>query len=120
MFFVRRLVCIFLLLLLPLHGFAMQGGWFSAENGFDLAHEIEHVEGKSHHHADDGSVHYDDSSESTKHFSEHSASQQSPALPSLAVPQLIIAPLMFAIGEPAHNIPDPDLERPQRPPSTLG
>lgn len=116
----RRLVCIFLLLLLPLHSFAVQGGWLSAGHAYDLSHELEHLEGTSHHHDDDGSVHYDDSGESAKHFSEHSASQPTPALPSAPTPQLTLTLFSVAQSDLLRYIPEPDLERPQRPPSTLG
>jgi hypothetical protein len=117
---VRRLLCIFLLLLLPLHSFAMQSGLLSPESMFDIAHEVEHLEAKSHHHNDDGSVHYDDSGESAAHFADHAASQQSATLPSLAMPFLMAGPCTVEVGEPVYYIPDPVPERPQRPPSVLG
>ncbi len=117
----RRLICMFLLLLLPLHSFAVQGGWLSSGHMFDLAHELEHADGTSHHHNDDGSVHYDESGESTKHFSEHSAGQQTaslPPFPILALPAIV--PMSAAITGPPQYIPDPIPERPQRPPTSLG
>jgi hypothetical protein len=117
---VRRLLCIFLLLLLPLHSFAVQGGWFSPENAFDIAHEIEHLDGTSHHHDDDGSIHYDDSGESAKHFSEHSASQQAATLPSTAPLLLTLTLLSVTRNELRQYISDPIPERPQRPPQSLG
>jgi hypothetical protein len=107
-------------MLLPLHSFAMQGGWLSAENAFDIAHEIEHLEATSHHHDDDGSVHYGDSGESEAHFADHSASQQSASLPSGAMPSLLIEPYTIKPFELAYSIPDPFLEDPQRPPASLG
>src|SRR5688572_8957564 len=107
-------------MLLPLHSFAVQGGWLSAENVFDIAHEIEHLQGASHHHEDDGSIHYGDSEESDKHFSEHSAAQPPLALPSMFLPPLSFAPLTAATSKPPQYIPDPIPERPQRPPSFLG
>lgn len=107
-------------MLLPLHSFAVQGGWLTAGHMYDLAHEAEHLEGTNHHHSDDGSVHYDDSGESAKHFSEHSASQQTPALPSVVMPQLTLTLFSVVRNDLRQYIPDPDLERPQRPPSTLG
>jgi hypothetical protein len=116
---VRRLLTIFLLLLLPLHSFAMQGGWLSSENQFNLAHEIEHIEGVSHHHPeDDDSVHYDESSDSVKHFSEHSASQQTVTLPSMAVTPIAIDAVSVAVSQFWQYVPDPIPERPQRPPSS--
>jgi len=117
---VRRLLCIFLLMLLPLHSFAMQSGWLSAEAVFDIAHEVEHLQATSHHHDDDGSVHYDDSGESAAHSVDHSAFQQSASLPSVAMPLLTIQPFTIRLREPAYYIPDPFLKDPQRPPSRLG
>lgn len=117
----RRFLCIFLLMLLPLHGFAMQAGWLAAGDRFDIAHEVEHREATSHHHGDDGSVHYDDSGESAAHFADHSASSpQSASLPSVAMPLLRIEPFTVKPSETAYYIPDPFLEHPQRPPTSLG
>ena len=107
-------------MLLPLHSFAMQGGWLSEGKMFDIAHEVEHLEATSHHHEDDGSVHYDDSGESAAHFADHSASQQSASLPSVAMPLLTIQPFIIKLYEPAYYFPDPFLEDPQRPPTFLG
>jgi hypothetical protein len=117
---VRRIVYIFLLMLLPLHSFAVQGGWLSAGQAYDLAHEAEHLEGMSHHHGDDGSVHYDDSGESAKHFSEHSASQPAFGLPARSLPPLTFESVTATPTRLAQYIPDPIPERPQRPPSALG
>lgn len=117
----RRLLLIVLLMLLPLHSFAMQAGLLPAGNRFDIAHEVEHLEATSHHHGDDGSVHYDDSGESTAHCADHSASSpQSATMPSVAMPLLTIQPVTVKLYEPAYYIPDPFLEDPQRPPSSLG
>lgn len=118
----RRLLCIFLLMLLPLHGFAVQVGWLSAENVFDIAHEVEHLQAISHHHDDDGSVHYDESSESTAHSADHAAShsQQYGSLPSVVVPLLTIHPFTIRLQEPSYHVPAPFLKVPQRPPSRLG
>lgn len=116
----RRLVCIFLLLCLPLHTFAMQGGWLSAGNAFDIAHEIEHLQGESHHHEDDGSIHYDESTESTQHSADHACCQPTASLPSEMVPQLNIEPFSIAIVSLGVAVPERFPERPQRPPSALG
>ena len=107
-------------MLLPLHSFAMQGGGLSAGKLFDIAHEVEHLEATSHHHDDDGSVHYDDSGESAAHFADHSASQQSASLPPGAMPSLLIEPYTIKLFELDYSIPDPFLEDPQRPPASLG
>lgn len=90
------------------------GGWF------DVAHELEHLNGKSHHHAEDGSIHYDESGESDKHFAEHSASQQVPTPPSVVTPAIALALLSVVQSDLREYIPDPIPERPQRPPSTSG
>lgn len=117
----RRLICIFLMLLLPLHSFAMQGEWSSAGNAFDLAHEAEHLDGISHHHHDDdGTVHYDDSGESVQHHAEHTACGHAVALPSTAMPQLVLTALSFVRGELWQHIPERIPEQPQRPPQVLG
>jgi hypothetical protein len=116
---VRRLLVIFLLLLLPLHSFAVQGNWFAPEKALNLAHEIEHQQGTSHHHLDDGSVHYDDSSESTQHALEYSSPHQSARLPSGAMPPSTMAALSVSPVEFARHIPDPVPERPMRPPLPL-
>lgn len=114
----RRCFYIFLLMLLPLHSFAMQGGWLSTSDAYNLSHEIEHLEGISHHHHDD-STHYDESKESADHFADHAASAQTAALPSSIT---FLSPLLTfssVISEHRNYIPDPILERPQRPPSSL-
>lgn len=116
----RRFLCIFLMLLLPLQGFAMQGGSLPLEEMFDIAHEIDHLEGASHHHDEHGSTHYDESGESAKHFAEHSASQVCVALPSCVTPLLTIKRSRAAHIAPGQYMPDPVPERPQRPPQSLG
>ena len=116
---VHRLLVIFLLLLLPLHSFAVQGNWFAAGKNLDLAHEMEHQQGTSHHHLDDGSAQYDDSSESSQHALEYSSPHQSASLPSGAMPPLTMASLSVIPVEFTHSIPDPVPERPSRPPLSL-
>lgn len=117
----RRRLCIFLLMLLPLHGFAMQGGWLSAGNMFDIAHEIAHLEGKRHHHHSGvDAPHFDDSAESAANFADHSTCQHSVSLPSVAMPLLAIQPFTIKLHELAYYLPDPFLEDPQRPPASLG
>lgn len=116
----RRLVCIFLLLLLPLHAYAMQGGISPLGKAFDLTHEIEHLEGTNHHHMDDGSIHYDDSSESAQHHAEHATACQAVALPSMMVPQIALTARTAERVELREYIPDHVPEQPQRPPQVLG
>jgi hypothetical protein len=113
----RRLIAIFLLMLLPLHSFAMQGGALNLENAYNIDHELEHLERVSHHHDDDGSVHYDQSDESVQHISEHSACQHACALPSTGVQPFMVMLMATVPVESASDIPDLFLERPQRPPS---
>jgi hypothetical protein len=107
-------------MLLPLHGFAMQSGWFADDHAFDINHALEHSDGVNHHHEDDGSIHYDDSDESVQHAFEHAASQPPVVLPSVYFPAALqVADADMAVYAP-RNIPDPIPERPQRPPSRLG
>lgn len=117
----RRLVCIFLLLLLPLHAYATQGGISPLGKKFDLAHEIEHLDGANHHHhGDDGSVHYDDSSESAQHHAEHANAGQAMALPSTITPQFALTARTAVRVELREYIPDHVPEQPQCPPQVLG
>jgi hypothetical protein len=115
---VSRLICVFLMLFLPLQGFAMQVGSVTPGTIYNLAHELEHSEGVSHHHEDDGSVHYDDSVESESHLADCSIGHHyQPGLPA----SLVFAlpddrPVALAEDGPAF-IPDPVPQRPQRPPS---
>lgn len=116
----RRLFCIFLLMCLPLHGFAMQWGPLLAE-GNTIAHELAHDEHVQHHHEDDGSIHYDDSDESADHLLDHPASAQPVHILALLIPaapeQLVSTVQRFA---PSY-VPYPYLDSPHRPPAlTLG
>jgi hypothetical protein len=106
-------------MLIPLHSFATQGGLLST-GGFDIAHELEHLDGTSHHHNDDGSIHYDESGESDQHLAEHSASSPAATLPSLSSLQITPDLLTVIRSEFGQYIPDPVPERPQRPPQVLG
>lgn len=118
---VRRLLCILLLALLPLHGFAAPGGELVAGLWADIAHEVEHLKGVSHHHDDDGSIHFDDSGESSQHIAEHSAScHQVAALSSFTGLQTNFVFSIVALPESGSYLPDPILKLPQRPPQTLG
>lgn len=117
----RRILCFLLILLLPLHSFAMQGGWYSSASAFDISHELDHLAGAVHHHDDDhGSIHYDNSTDSSTHFAEHSAGQSCAALLTTVLPPLTIDLRNSVDGEPSHYIPDPIPERLQRPPKSLG
>lgn len=119
--FVRRFLCIFLLMLLPLQGVASQSGWLAPGGAFDIAHEIEHLNGTSHHHGDDGTIHYDESGESAKHFADHCAgAQQTAAIPSLEPLHVALSLLGLVHHNWRRYIPDPVLEQPQRPPQALG
>jgi len=83
----------------------------------DISHELLHDEGVSHHHDDDGSIHFDASEESAQHVQDHSCASQ-PA--GLFVPELIAAPIQLVetitLSENLF-IPDPMLEQPHRPPA---
>jgi hypothetical protein len=113
---VRRLFFLFLLLMLPLHSVAVQGNWWAQGTTIDVVHEIEHAKGISHHHGDDGSLQYDDSSASTQHGLEYCAAHQGASLPSSAMPQLTLAALSAVPDEFTRSLPDPIPERPARPP----
>lgn len=113
----KRLLYIFLLLLLPLQSFALQGDRFVNGNAYDISHEVEHREGVNHHHEHDGSIHYDQSEESSQHFSEHSASQPVGALLPIEIQPLASSTVMISLKEQWQYLPDPIPERPQRPPS---
>lgn len=107
-------------MILPLHALALQGGWTSKGNAFDLAHEIAHQQAISHHHEDDGSIHYDESTESAKHLAEHECCQQTATLPSVALPLLNFPPASIAVLHPPIDVPDGFPKPLQRPPSALG
>jgi hypothetical protein len=121
----RRLFCILLMLCLPLQGFAMQ--WRAALRpdaaplAQEIMHQVMHDARVSHHHEGDGTVHVDNSDESTQHVQDHSAPPQPATLIAMAMP---VAPpqLVFAVlTELSLFIPDPVPECPHRPPSpTLG
>ena len=114
----RQLLCLLLMICLPLQGFAMQWGaaFHSVEAG-SLAHEVLHDEHVSHHHDEDGSVHFDASEESSSHVQDHSCTLQ---LAALFTPDQACAPrrLVETITIPsATPISDPMLELPHRPPA---
>lgn len=98
----------------------MQGSAFALAKMFDIAHEIDHLEGASHHHDEHGGTHYDESGESAAHFAEHSASQSCVALLPDVTPPLATEPFRGAHSDPGQYIPDHIPERPQRPPQSLG
>lgn len=112
----RRIITIFLLLCLPMYGFAMHGGLSPANGLPSLAHAVEHDEGISHHHEEDGSVHYDASDESLDHAQEHSCSPQAA---SISVPTLSFAPgqrLSERAALTTLAVPEPFLDGPRKPP----
>lgn len=113
----RRFIAVILFLLLPLQSFAMQGNWLSAGKDNNFAHVLEHFKGISHHHHEDGSAHYDESEESTQHFSESFAFQQTATLPTIGMQPITIFLITIAPVEQWTFVPDPIPERPQRPPS---
>ena len=119
-FFVRRLICLFILMIMPLQALALQGGWSPNGNMFDLVHDIEHRQGTSHHHEDDDTLHYDDSTKSAKHSADHECCQQTATLLSDFLLLLTFPPTSIAIHYLGIDVPDGFHERPQRPPSALG
>lgn len=97
----------------------MQSGWSPASRTFDVAHEMEHLEGIQHHHDADGTVHYDDSSKSAKHHAEHAGCGHALALPSHLTPQVVLTAFSFSMVEFRQFVPERVPERPQRPPQQL-
>lgn len=118
----RRLFCLLLLVLVPLHAFAMQAGWHaSGKAAYSIAHEIDHLTGASHHHNDNhGGIHYDDSSASLQHLADHSAAHNCAAIPPSVVPMVAVRAIRMTALQPQHYLPDPFPQRLQRPPSRLG
>ena len=114
----RRLICLFMLMLLPLHGFAVQTGAMQ-EHAYSIAHELDHANGVSHHHDADGTIHYDQSDESVQHASEHPASSQVAALPSMLPTHPFMAFRSIAGSSPVLSIPDGIVTLPIRPPRTI-
>jgi hypothetical protein len=114
----RRILHILLLLCLPMYGFAMQGSMPSVASPASLVHEVEHDQGISHHHhADDGTIHYDDSDASRDHAQDHTSSPQ-PA--GFGLPPLPVAPEQLVSKLVSHVtqwIPEPFLDGPSKPPS---
>ncbi|WP_124574884.1 hypothetical protein [Herminiimonas sp. KBW02] len=116
----RRLICVFLLMLLPLQSFALQSAPAQVNHGFDIQHEIEHLHGINHHHSEDGVAHYDDSGESTQHLSDNACAHTPVALLLDFALQLSFAVPLESSLEMRDYIPHPHLERPQRPPASIG
>lgn len=96
----------------------MQGSLLPVADAVSLAHELVHEEGiHHHHHADDGSVHYDESDESLDHAHEHSSPSQPVGFG--------ISRLALPAGQPvselgpytAQAVPAPFLDGPHRPPA---
>lgn len=113
----RRLLCYLLICFLPLHSFAMQVGTMTPGQLASIAHELDHANGvQHHHHADDGTVHYDNSDESAKHVSDHSAAHQPPGLPVPIMPAMFVAPSLPDFCDITQFVPDPAPDGPLRPP----
>lgn len=110
----RRIICLLLLVCLPLQGFALP--WSMSTPAAGVLHEIDHDEGRLHHHDDGGSVHYDDSEESAEHLQDHS-SPQPVALIAPQLPGVPPEPAMAAVGGDSSFLPDPLPDRLQRPPA---
>lgn len=114
----RRLVCLLMLMLLPLHGFAAQTGALH-EHAYNIAHELDHANGVSHHHAPDGTIYYDQSDESVQHASELPAFSQVAALPSMLPTHPVMAFRSIVSSPPVLLIPDGIVTLPIRPPRTV-
>lgn len=115
---IRRFVLWLLIALLPLQGVRAADHWVEAQ--VDAQHWVEHEHGVSHHHDDDGTVHHDDSDASQEHMGDHVGGQLN------GLPQVIatLALPLLPHGPPAANAltvrPDPFLDKPPRPPHSLG
>lgn len=115
----RRIVCLLLMLLLPLHSVALQSGTSSPEVAYNIAHEIDHLIGATHHHDDThGSVHYDKSGDSMKHFADHSAGHPCVGLPPTLQPVASVEKSASVAEMLKHFLPAPFPDRLHRPPSS--
>jgi hypothetical protein len=113
----RRLLCILLMFCLPLQSFAMQWSTAMETDGMSLTHEALHDEHVSHHHEDDGSIHFDNSDESSQHIGDHYCSLQPAVLclaAALPAPLELVEDLRVVWDR---SVPDPELKLPDRPPS---
>jgi hypothetical protein len=116
----RRILCLLLIVFLPLQVFAAQTGWGALGHGFDIQHEIEHEQGVSHHHDQDGSVHYNDADESAQHAVDHVCSHPVPGLLSATMQLPDMAQVRTITMSSRADMLDHIPERPQRPPRFLG
>lgn len=95
----------------------MQWGQALQADNLSFAHEVLHDEQVSHHHEDDGSIHFDTSDESVQHVQDHSCSPQPTGL---FASELVAAPVQLVetiVVAEVTFIPDPMLEHPHRPPA---
>jgi hypothetical protein len=115
----RRLICLFMLVILPLQGFAMQSSGMGAQM-MNFAHEMEHALDVSHHHGDDGKVYYDQSDESDQHALDTSTFSYSVAILSTGSDWSATAPRLIEPLPIAFCVPDGIATVPIRPPSALG
>jgi hypothetical protein len=115
----RKFFCFLLIALIPLQAIASQGGFAFLEDAFDVMHELLHDEIASHHHDEDGSIHFSDSKESVKHLAEHTANIQPPGLlPTVFLPEVTLCVLSRVFSHTTWYLPDPHLKSLQRPPQT--
>ena len=113
----RRLVCLFLITLLPLQALASQGSLAFMGHAEDMLHELLHDDQPSHHHHEDGTVHFDESPESMEHASDHCVCvHQFSLLPSNEWPGVSLT-VLTRLGEHAfERLPDPLADNPHKPP----
>ena len=113
-----RFILSLLIALLPLQG--VRAADHSVEAQGDAQHWLDHQQGVSHHHLDDGAVQYDDSEASQDHLCEQVGCQLNGLLQVIATFALPRLPH----GPPAVTAlsvrPDPFLVKPPRPPHALG
>ena len=118
----RRLLCLLLLICLPLQSFAMQMEDVARMTPAGVAHELDHLQERLHHHHaaenDSGAVHYDDSEASIEHSDKHGHCCAQLLLKPLAAQFLPFEAAFATGGEPMVSTPHPYLDGPQRPPSS--
>lgn len=67
----RRIVTILLIAMMPFQTIWAASGMGHGIGEFDMRHLADHAAGVDHHHGVDGSVHYDESDQSSQHMKHH-------------------------------------------------
>lgn len=117
--FVRRLLLILLMIILPWQAIASTLSSLTHESDNIVMHMAEHDLGIAHHHHDDGSFHHDNSETSREHLSEHVCCPGAAMLVSLSIDVSVI---FASLAPPEFSPPflaGPVLEGLRRPPRAL-